>query len=125
GARTKQLELETARLATDLEVARKTQEKYESDAKQASTLREKVSLLEESELKLKRDLEQKKAVVDTVEGQKVDEVLRSLSLFRSATYILGITSAALAAAVGYLYMRSLDERDPGLPVVQTETHRIT
>jgi proteasome lid subunit RPN8/RPN11 len=125
GARTKQLELESARLASDLEAARKTQDKYETDAKEAPALREQISVLEKAEVKLKRDLEQKNAVVDTVEGKKVDEMLRSLNLFRTVTAILGVTSAALTAAVGYLYMRSLDERDPGLPVSQTETHRIT
>lgn len=125
GARTKDLELETAKLASDLEAARKSQEKYESDAKQAPELRERISGLEEAQGRLKRDLDEKMAVAETVEGQKVGKVLRRLNMFRTATYILGATSAVLAAAVGYLYMRCLDEPDPEQPSAHAETHRIT
>ena len=102
------------KLETELETVRKKAEKFEDDAKDAPELRKRAD-------ELQRELEVKRAVADTVEGKKIEEVLSRLSLYQTVTYILGTVSAILAAAVGYFVMRSFDEPDPQQQVAESCT----
>jgi proteasome lid subunit RPN8/RPN11 len=122
--RNKELEALTGKLTTDLETTRKDLEKSEVDAKNAPALREQVAELKEKRDKLERALEEKAAIAETVEGKEVGEVLRKLNLFKTATYILGGMSVLLAAAVGYLYMRSFGDPEPELQAAEPAPHQI-
>lgn len=109
GLRTKELEEQVGKQATDLEAARTTLSQYETDAKLAPKLRERISELEAAQIKLQREVDEKNRIVEAADGQKGAELLRRLSLFQYTTYILGIVSAVLAAALGYYLTRPLME----------------
>jgi proteasome lid subunit RPN8/RPN11 len=117
GPRTKELEAIAAKLAADLEQARKAAEQNEASAKQAPELREKLALAQ-------RELEEKTEIANSVEGKNAAAVLHTLTMFRYATYFLAALSAALAGAVGYLYLRPLDEPDSDRQVI-VQPHRIS
>lgn len=122
GARTRELETQSARLASELDTARKAVEKYEPDAKQASELREKV-------VELQHDLVEKTAIAETTEGQNAGAALRSLSFYRFMTMFLVALCSLLALAAGYLYLRPADRTDlePGDSELRPhgQTHRIS
>ncbi len=124
GARGKFLELQVAKLNDDLAAARKKAAENEEDAKQTQALRERVNLLEP-------DHDRLKAIAATVEGKKADDLYRRLGNYQLATYVLGAASAVLAAILGYVYMKSIDEQadaaTPTMPPRPAEptTHRIT
>jgi proteasome lid subunit RPN8/RPN11 len=119
GSRTKDLEAQGEKLATDLAAAKKTIEQYEADAKEAPELRDKVAVL-------KSELEEKTRIANTVEGGKVAEVLQRLSLYRLTTILFASLSALLGVAAGYLYLRPVEELDQQQqPVAEPEPHRIT
>lgn len=124
GTRNKELELESQKLADQLQQARKRQEELEPFAKETPDLRKRVEELAEAKARLQTDLEEKTAVVDTVEGKQVEEALRKLGLFRTATYVLGAVSALLAAAVGYLITRPADEPDAEQQTAKAKSHTI-
>jgi len=63
-------------------------------------------------------------IAEAAEGQKGAEILRRLNLFRSATYVLGALSAALAAVVGYFSLRIFGEADSNPAIVEQEPHQI-
>ena len=125
GIRTKELESMAAKLAADLETANKTLAQYETDAKQAPELRDRIADLEKTQGKLQRELDEKTEIAETADGQKGAEVLRRLNLFRYATYILGALSAALAAAVGYFSLRIFGEAESNPAIVAQAPHQIT
>ena len=52
-------------------------------------------------------------------------MLSRLSMFRNATYILAALSVILAAALGYLVMRSYEEPDTQQPTAEQTPHTIT
>ncbi len=112
GVRTKELEATATKLATDLDDAKKTASQYETDAREATELRDKVADLEKMRVKLKRELEEKTEIAEAGDSQKGADIVRRLNLFRTATYILGALSAALAAAVGYFTLRIFGEPTP-------------
>jgi hypothetical protein len=116
-----------AKLTTELESTQKIVEKYEADAKKAPELRERVAELEQSSTKLQRDLDEKSIIAETVEGQKIAELLRKLNFFRYATYFGGALSTLLVLAAGYLYYRPIQTPDSDQEAAQPEPqpHRIT
>ncbi len=125
GVRTKDLESIATKLATDLETANKTLSQYEVDARQAPELRERIADLEKIQAKLQHDLEEKTEIAEAADGQKGAEVVRRLNLYRSATYILGALSAALAATVGYFTLRIFGEPNSNPATIEQEPHQIT
>jgi proteasome lid subunit RPN8/RPN11 len=125
GNRNKELETTTQKLTADLEVAKKGLEKLAADAKDAPDLRQRVAELTEAKASLQRELDEKTAVIDTVEGKQVEQVLSKLGIFRTATYILGAMSTLLAAAVGYLVLRASGEPEAEQHVAEPAPHTIT
>jgi proteasome lid subunit RPN8/RPN11 len=125
GNRNKELETTGQKLAVDLEVAKKNLEKLAADAKDAPDLRQRVAELTEAKASLQRELDEKTAVIDTVEGKQVEQVLYKLGIFRIATYILGAMSTLLAAAVGYLVLRASGEPEAEQHVAEPAPHTIT
>jgi hypothetical protein len=124
GARTKELEGLSKKLATDLDVERKQVEEYKADANAAPDLREQVAKLLQASTKLQQELDQKTEISDTIEGKKIDELLRKLNFNRYAFYFCGVLSVLLALAVGYLYTRPHQAPDSEQPVAAPEPHRI-
>ncbi len=96
-----------AKLETDLESANKTLSQYETDAKQAPELRERITELEKKQEELQRELEEKTEIVEAADGKKGDEVVRRLNLFRYATYILGALSRGTGGDCRLLYHANL------------------
>jgi proteasome lid subunit RPN8/RPN11 len=127
GLRTKELEEQAGKLAANLETARATLSQYETDARLAPKLRERISELETAQVKLQREVDEKNRIVEAAEGQKGAEVLRRLNLFQYTTYILGVVSALLAAALGYYLTRPLLETgsDQPQPEPQSRPHHIS
>jgi proteasome lid subunit RPN8/RPN11 len=125
GNRTRDLEAQAKTLTTTLETARENLKKAETDAKDVPELRDRVNVLNEKLEKRQRDLDEKTAIAETLEGKKVDEVLRRLGFFQMATYILGATSVVLAAAAGFLYMRMLGEPEGEVQAAEPPPHQIT
>ena len=112
-------------MPTSSKKTRKIQEKLKADVKDTPDLRKRVEDLTEDKTRLQRELDVKTEVADTVEGKKTEEVLSRLSMFRTATYILGASSALLAAAVGYLVMRPSEEHATEQQAADPEPHKIT
>ncbi len=125
GVRTKELESTAVKLSTDLETANKTLALYEVDAKQAPELRERLADMEKKQVKLERDLDEKTEIAEALDVQKGADIVRRLNLFRTATYVLGALSAALAAAVGYLTLRIFGDTNPNPATVEEQPHQIT
>ncbi|MFO0888876.1 MAG: Mov34/MPN/PAD-1 family protein [Isosphaeraceae bacterium] len=115
--RAKFLEGEAARLGADLDFIRRSAEENEAKAKLVPGLQEKLAAAE-------RELAEKTLIANSADGKNAAAVLHTLNLFRYATYFLGALCAALAAAVGYLFLRPLDEPDSDRPVV-VQPHRIS
>jgi proteasome lid subunit RPN8/RPN11 len=124
GIRTRELDSVAGKLTADLEVANKTLGQYETDAKQAPELRDRIADLQKTQEKLQRELDEKTAIAEAADGQKGAEVVRKLNLFRTATYFLGALSAALSAAVGYLSLRIFGEPDSDPAIAEQEPHKI-
>jgi proteasome lid subunit RPN8/RPN11 len=117
GPRAKDLETQNFKLAADLESARKSAEENETKAKLAGELQEKLTTAQ-------RELEVKSEIANSAEGKNAAAVLQTLTMFRYATYILAVLSAALAGLVGYLFLRPIDDPNTDRPVV-VQPHRIT
>ena len=121
GLRTKELEEQAGKLATDLEAARTTLNQFETEAKLAPKLREESASLKTVQVKLQHEVDEKNRIVEAADGQKGAEVLRKLNLFQYATSILGIVSAGLAAALGYYLTRPLLEAGSDQPQPETQS----
>jgi len=121
GLRTKELEEQAGKLATDLEAAKTTLSQFETEAKLAPKLRERIGELETVQVKLQHEVDEKNRIVEAADGQKRAEVLRKLNLFQYATSILGIVSAGLAAALGYYLTRPLLEAGSDQPQPETQS----
>jgi proteasome lid subunit RPN8/RPN11 len=117
GPRTKELETQNLKLVSELDHARKAVEENEARTKQVQELEEKLATTQ-------RELEEKSEIAASAEGKGAAAVLHTLNLFRYATYFLAVLSVALAGAVGYLFLRPLDEPNTDSPVV-VQPHRIS
>ena len=74
--RTKELEATATKLATDLDDAKKTASQYETDAREATELRDKVADLEKMRVKLQRELEEKTEIAEAGDSQKGADIVR-------------------------------------------------
>jgi hypothetical protein len=124
GARTKDLESQTAKLTVELDDAIKRVEKYKADAEQAPNLREQVAKLEQASTQLQRELDEKTAIAETADGKRAAEVLKRLNFFQYVAFFCAVLSLLLALAVGYLYIRPIPAPDAEQPATEPEPHRI-
>ncbi len=110
--RNKEVETRAGELLADLEAAHKNLKEYEAIAKDAPALRKRLDELEQTTEVQKRELEDKQAIVDTIEGKKVEATFESLKFYRLTTFAGAIVSALLGLTAVYLYSRPLPEAQP-------------
>jgi hypothetical protein len=119
GARVKELTEKTGDLETKLTATLKSRERYESEAKEAPKLRERVAELETTIDANDRELADQRAILKSAEGEQAARTYNDLKFYTLTTYGGALTSALLAVAAVLLYVR------PHVPaaVDQADAHR--
>ena len=127
GARTKELEIQAAKLAAELETASKTRSsKYETDAKQAPELRERIAELEKAAGQAPARARREDRDRRDVEGQKAAEVLRRLEpLPLRRLHPRSLERCSWPRLSVIFTLRPLGEPDSEHPRRRAEPHRIT
>ncbi len=113
GLRVKELRTTAAALATDLEAAKKALSTYEADAKEAPRLRERTAELERVGAEQLAEIEDQRAILETIDGVKAEAAHRALNAYKAAAYAGGLVSLILGVATVFLYVRSVPASPEG------------
>lgn len=105
GARVKELAEKAGGLEAELASTLKSRERYESEAKEAPKLRERVAELESTIAENDRELIDQRAILKSAEGEQAARTYNDLKFYTLTTYAGALASALLAVAAVLLYVR--------------------
>jgi len=105
GARVKELAEKAGGLEAELASVRKSRELYESEAKEAPKLREEIEELKQTIADNARELTDQRAILKSAEGEQVARTYNELKFYTLTTWIGALTSALLAVAAVWFYVR--------------------
>ena len=97
----------------DLEAAKKALSTYEADAKEAPRLRERTAELERVGAEQLAEIEDQRAILETIDGVKAEAAHRALNAYKAAAYAGGLVSLILGVATVFLYVRSVPASPEG------------